>query len=68
MVDELPPILQFEELLTSADKQRLQAALAAIPIIRRNIQKAKRAGIDTGDLEMQVDDAEKRLNRLLAEL
>ena len=68
MADEIDGIVDFENILSSQDKDKLQRALDAIPRMRRNVQKATRAGIDTGDMSTKIDEMEKKINRLIAEL
>lgn len=68
MSQETPQIPPFEDLLNQAQKDNLRRTLDQIPVQRRNLQKAKRAGIDVGETEAELDKLERDINRLLAEL
>lgn len=68
MSQETPQIPPFEDLLNQSQKDNLRRTLDQIPVQRRNLQKAKRAGIDVGDAEAELDKLERDINRLLAEL
>jgi C4-type Zn-finger protein len=52
------------EILTAEEKKAIQKALADVDILRAEIQKAKRAGIDVSDLEAKLREAELALKNI----
>ena len=68
MTDTLEDIVDFENILSQNDKDQLRLGLDKIAKMRRNISKAKRAGLDVRDMDTKLDEMESKISKLLAEL
>lgn len=68
MNDELNEIPDFENILSASDKINLRRQLDNIPKLRRNVQKARRAGLDVSGMDEKIDEMEKKISALLNEL
>ncbi len=49
------------EVLTKEDKERIMAALKDAEVLRKELARAKRAGIDVSELETALTEAVTRL-------
>lgn len=52
------------EVLSKEDKENILAALKDVETLRKELQKAKRAGIDVSELEAKLREAELALTNL----
>lgn len=68
MNDDLYEVPTFENILSDTDKANLRRQLDNIPKLRRNVQKAKRAGLDVTGMDDKIDEMEKKISALLNEL
>lgn len=53
-----------EEILTAEDRRNIEKALEEARRLRREIERAKRAGIDVTDLEARLNEAETLLRNI----
>lgn len=53
-----------EDILTREDKDAIRRAIADAERLRKELQRAKRAGLDVSDLEQRLNEAELTLKNL----
>lgn len=60
--------ITFDKLITPEEKLMLENMLIQIPTIRENLRKAKRLGLDTESPLAELEESERKIRALLAEL
>lgn len=68
MVTNITSTVTFDDMVTPEEKQQLKDALASIPQLRENLRKAERIGLDVTAQIAELDESEKKIQKLLAEL
>jgi len=60
-------MVEFKVELPEERKKELRESRALLEAIKREIERAERAGVDVSELKEKASEVEERLNRLISE-